>query len=61
MNTIESIHIYDRYGSLLTQINPTKQGWDGTCNGKPMPATDYWYVIKLKTGKAVKGDFSLKR
>ncbi len=61
MNTIESIHIYDRYGSLLTQINPIKQGWDGTYNGKPMPASDYWYVIKLKTGKVIKGHFSLKR
>lgn len=58
-NTI--IYIFDRYGKLIKQINPLTQGWDGTSNGKQMPATDYWYSVQLEDGQVVKGHFSLKR
>lgn len=54
------ISIYDRYGKLMQQIKPTKQGWDGTINGVPVPASDYWYTLELN-GKLIKGHFSLKR
>ena len=39
------IFIFDRYGKLLKQIDQTSAGWDGTFNGKPLPATDYWFRI----------------
>lgn len=55
------IYIFDRYGKLLNQISPTSQGWDGTYNGRQMPATDYWYSVQLEDGRVVKGHFSLKR
>lgn len=55
------IYIYDRYGKLLTEIQPYSQGWDGLYNGHPMPGTDYWYVITLTDGRVLKGHFSLIR
>jgi gliding motility-associated-like protein len=58
-NTI--IYIFDRYGKLVKQISPQNQGWDGTFNGQPMPATDYWYSIQLEDGRLFKGHFALKK
>ena len=55
------IYIFDRYGKLLKQILPSSQGWDGTINGNPLPADDYWYTLKLEDGRESKGHFSLKR
>lgn len=55
------IYIFDRYGKLITQINPTSQGWNGTFNGQQMPATDYWYSVQLEDGRIIKGHFALKR
>lgn len=60
-NARTNIHIFDRYGKLLKQINPLDQGWDGTYTGRQMPADDYWYVIKLEDGRVFKGHFTLKR
>jgi gliding motility-associated-like protein len=59
VNTI--IYIFDRYGKLVKQISPQAQGWNGTFNGQPMPASDYWYSIQLEDGRVVKGYFALKR
>ncbi|WP_164879170.1 T9SS type B sorting domain-containing protein [Flavobacterium cerinum] len=53
--------IFDRYGKLLTGFKGTGPGWDGTYNGRPLPATDYWFVIHLETGRTIKGHFSLLR
>lgn len=55
------IYIYDRFGKLLKQIRPIDQGWDGQFTGKPLPADDYWYTLKLEDNREVKGHFSLKR
>jgi len=58
------IYIFDRYGKLLKQINPTGPGWDGTYNGQPMPSSDYWFSIDyLESGKnkVFRAHFSLKR
>jgi gliding motility-associated-like protein len=55
------IHIFDRYGKLNKQISPLNDGWDGTFNGLPMPATDYWFAIQLENGRVAKGHFALKR
>ena len=59
-NSKSLIYIFDRYGKLLNQILPSSQGWDGTINGKPMPADDYWFSFQLNNREA-KGHFSLKR
>jgi gliding motility-associated-like protein len=61
-NSKSIIYIYDRYGKLLKQWDPTiNQGWNGTINGIPLPADDYWFALKLDDGREAKGHFSLKR
>ncbi|MDP5230970.1 MAG: T9SS type B sorting domain-containing protein [Cellulophaga sp.] len=58
-NTV--ISVFDRFGKLITQIQPNSQGWDGTFNGQALPASDYWFSANLEDGRAFKGHFSLKR
>lgn len=57
--------IFDRFGKLIAQINPTINGWDGLYNNKEVPSTDYWFTVELtdKTGKnrSKQGHFSLIR
>ena len=55
------IGIFDRYGKLLYTFSGEGDGWDGNLNSKPLPASDYWFVITLKDGRTIKGHFSLKR
>jgi gliding motility-associated-like protein len=61
INSNSIIFIYDRFGKLITKINTNSDGWDGTLNGKPLAADDYWYTVQLEDGREVKGHFSLKR
>ena len=55
------IYIFDRHGRLLAQIAPEGPGWDGTYNGSPMPADDYWFRVGLEDGRTFTGHFSLIR
>lgn len=55
------IYIFDRYGKLIKQLNPNEEGWDGTLNNRNLPATDYWFVLELPTGKSIRNHFTLKR
>ena len=55
------IYIFDRHGRLLGQIATDGPGWDGTYNGTPMPADDYWFRVKLEDGRTFTGHFSLMR
>ncbi|UOB17053.1 T9SS type B sorting domain-containing protein [Abyssalbus ytuae] len=55
------ILIFDRFGKLITRVLPTGLGWNGTFNGKIMPATDYWFTLQLSDGRNFKGHFTLKR
>jgi gliding motility-associated-like protein len=55
------IYIFDRHGRLLAQIPTDGPGWDGTYNGTPMPADDYWFRVKLEDGRTFTGHFSLMR
>jgi gliding motility-associated-like protein len=39
-------------------------GWDGTYNGKALPATDYWFTVEYAENngnKLFKAHFSIKR
>lgn len=54
-------YIFDRYGKLITGFKSTSRGWDGNLNGKPLPSTDYWFVVKRENGKIHRGHFSMKR
>ncbi|SDX27519.1 gliding motility-associated C-terminal domain-containing protein [Lutibacter oricola] len=59
------IYIFDRFGKLITKINPRDKGWNGTFNGKLLPSTDYWFTAELIDDngniKIKKGHFSLIR
>ena len=55
------IYIYNRYGKLISQVNPKGSGWDGSYNGQDLPADDYWFSILLNNDKIVKGHFALLR
>jgi len=55
------IYIYNRYGKLITQVNPKGSGWDGTYYGQPQPADDYWFSITLNNDRIIKGHFALLR
>lgn len=52
--------IFDRYGKFLKELNAYTT-WDGTYNGKELPASDYWFVVTRANGKIYKGHFSMKR
>jgi gliding motility-associated-like protein len=59
---LAEVTLFDRYGKLITLLNSYNRTWDGTFNKKSLPASDYWYVIKIdQNSPEVKGHFSLKR
>ncbi len=55
------IYIFDRFGKLLADVDPKGPGWDGVFNGRNLPSTDYWYLVKLDDGRVIRGHFSLIR
>lgn len=57
----QKIIIFDRYGKIVAMLPRETKGWDGEFNGKPMPADDYWFEVKLENGRTFKGHFSLIR
>lgn len=57
---VSSILIHDRYGNLISQISIDDIGWDGTFQGSPLPASDYWFVVQTEN-KPITGHFSLRR
>jgi gliding motility-associated-like protein len=42
------VEIFNRYGQLVYHSVGYLNEWDGTLNGKPLPAATYYYVINLK-------------
>ena len=59
-----TINIFDRYGKLITNINPNGKGWDGSYSGKQLPSTDYWFTVNYTDDgvtKEFKSHFSMKR
>lgn len=58
------LYIFDRYGKLVKELLRNGAGWDGTFNGNPLPADDYWFTITYTENnitKEYKSHFSLKR
>jgi len=57
-----SVTIFDRYGKLISILNPKNPSWDGTYHKEMLPASDYWYILKIDdSGTEKRGHFSLKR
>ena len=70
MNVLDDpiVHIYDRFGKLLYQMNANNPGWNGISNGKVMPPSDYWFKLsytdmngQMATAKFINNHFSIKR
>ncbi len=68
MLTDPVVHIFDRYGKLLKQLNANTVGWDGTFNGRPMPSSDYWFKVEysrddegILVARTIRTHFTLKR
>ena len=55
------ILIFDRFGKLLTKLDPLGPGWNGSFNGAKMPTSDYWFKVKLEDGRTFTSHFTLKR
>ena len=59
------ISIFNRHGKLLNQLKTNFTGWNGTYNGKLLPASDYWFIVTYhdENGKErqFKSHFSLIR
>ena len=59
------IQIFDRYGTFLQQVSPSDLGWEGTYQGRRLPASDYWFLARLVdqdgAARILKGHFSLMR
>lgn len=58
------IHIFDRYGRKVYQLEDSPEGWNGLYNDTNLPSGDYWYVIKLNGANDARefmGNFTLYR
>jgi gliding motility-associated-like protein len=58
---VGTIYIFNRYGALVAQVDPTARGWNGLFNGKAAPAADYWFKTLSSENKHITGHFTLKR
>ena len=57
-----TLTIFDRYGKLIRILNSNNLSWDGTYHKIMLPASDYWYVLKIDdTVPEKRGHFTLKR
>jgi len=39
------VHIFNRYGMFIKELDRQSPGWDGTFNGRQLPSTDYWFKL----------------
>jgi len=54
------VKIFTREGKFLRQLR-YDQKWDGTYDGRPVPADDYWFLVTRADGTEHRGHFALKR
>ncbi len=62
------VHVFDRYGKLIKQLDENSTGWDGTFNGRELPSTDYWFQLtyidtqgQRVEAKYISNHFALRR
>ncbi|HYC27364.1 MAG TPA: PKD domain-containing protein, partial [Chitinophagaceae bacterium] len=57
-----SVEVFNRYGARVFYAVGYGTPWDGTSNGKPLPAGTYYYVIQLQNGfKPLSGSVTILR
>ncbi|MGI9526200.1 MAG: T9SS type B sorting domain-containing protein, partial [Weeksellaceae bacterium] len=55
------LYIYNRYNKLIFEGKGSENCvWDGTYLGRPLPSTDYWYVLKLNDKLVKTGHITVK-
>ncbi|WP_232829192.1 T9SS type B sorting domain-containing protein [Aureibaculum luteum] len=59
INQNYTLHIFNRFGKLLKQLNNTNYYWDGFYNGKLQPPDDYWFKLVFSDGTVKSGNFAL--
>jgi gliding motility-associated-like protein len=59
------ITIFNRYGKVLSVIDPSRFGWNGLYNDALMPSSDYWFKADYRNSEGIPqtfvSHFSLKR
>jgi len=56
------VSIYNRYGQLMYRSKGYSKDWDGSTNGKDVPASTYYYVIELMfQNKVMSGNITVIR
>jgi gliding motility-associated-like protein len=45
-----TVSIFNTWGNIVYQTDGIYQAWEGTFEGKPLPAATYYYVINLNNG-----------
>ncbi|MGB5237024.1 MAG: T9SS type B sorting domain-containing protein [Flavobacteriaceae bacterium] len=70
VNSLEDpiVHVFDRYGKLIKQLDANSLGWDGTFNGRDLPSSDYWFQLTYMDtqgqrveAKYISNHFALRR
>ncbi len=58
-----SIIVFNRYGDEVYTASPYNNDWGGTYDGKLLPQSTYYYVLRLNLGdgEVVKGDLTILR
>lgn len=57
-----TVRIFDRWGVQLAEFVDEFNGWDTMFNGRPVPSSDYWYVIDMEdSDECISGHFSVLR
>lgn len=54
-----SVHIYNRYGTLVHEINAMNQPWDGIAAGAKVPAGTYYYQMTFPDGRKFTGPLQI--
>ena len=54
------VFIFNRFGRLLKNTKNSIFSWDGTFNNRPLPTSDYWYLIIID-GTEFRGPFYIKK
>jgi gliding motility-associated-like protein len=55
------VNVFNRYGAPVFQSIGYARPFDGTSNGKPLPAGVYYYIITLKKGDVLSGNVTIIR
>jgi gliding motility-associated-like protein len=62
MDVLDNLtQVFNRNGSLVYSMKNYKNSWNGTRNGKPLPAGTYYYIITLYDRTVLSGNVTILR